>query len=202
MSVDKKTLVLATRNQGKLVEVKRMLKIHAPEISPISMTDLDIADIEEIGSSFEENALLKARTVTQLTGLATLADDSGLSIEALDGEPGVFSARYGGVHGDDAANNAKVLKMMEQIENRAASFVAVLALTRPDGQSLIARGELVGQIRRSPIGDQGFGYDPIFQPEGFSITTAQMSPEIKDSISHRGKALAQIAPRISPFLSL
>lgn len=179
-----------------------MLKIHAPEISLISMADLDIGDIEETGNSFEENALLKARTVTQISGLAALADDSGLAIDALNGEPGIFSARYSGVHGDDAANNAKVLRQMAGITKRSASFIAVLALTRPDGQSIISRGELLGQIIDSPRGNQGFGYDPIFQPTGFDITTAQMSPEMKDSISHRGKALAQIAPKISPFLSL
>ena len=198
----KKTLVLATRNKGKVLEVERMLKIHAPEISLISMADLDIGDIEETGNTFEENALLKASTVTKLSGLPALADDSGLAINSLSGEPGIYSARYSGVHGDDAANNAKVLKLMAGITKRSASFIAVLALTRPDGQSIISRGELLGQIINSPIGDQGFGYDPIFQPTGFNITTAQMSPEIKDSISHRGKALAQIAPKISPFLSL
>jgi XTP/dITP diphosphohydrolase len=202
MSKEKKTLVLATRNKGKVLEVERMLKIHAPEISLISMVDLDIGDIEETGNSFEENALLKASTVTKLSGLAALADDSGLAIDSLNGEPGIYSARYSGVHGDDAANNAKVLKQMAGITKRSASFIAVLALTRPDGQSIISRGELLGQIIDSPRGDQGFGYDPIFQPTGFDITTAQMSPEMKDSISHRGKALAQIAPKISPFLSL
>lgn len=202
MSKEKKTLVLATRNKGKVLEVERMLKIHAPEISLISMADLDIGDIDETGNSFEENALLKARTVTQISGLAVLADDSGLAIDSLNGEPGIYSARYSGVHGDDAANNAKVLKLMAGITKRSASFIAVLALTRPDGQSIISRGELLGQIIDSPRGDQGFGYDPIFQPTGFDITTAQMSPELKDSISHRGKALAQIAPKISPFLSL
>lgn len=202
MSKEKKTLVLATRNKGKVLEVERMLKIHAPEISLISMADLDIGDIDETGNSFEENALLKARTVTQISGLAALADDSGLAIDSLNGEPGIYSARYSGVHGDDAANNAKVLKLMAGITKRSASFIAVLALTRPDGQSIISRGELLGQIIDIPRGDQGFGYDPIFQPTGFDITTAQMSPEMKDSISHRGKALAQIAPKISPFLSL
>lgn len=202
MSKEKKTLVLATRNKGKVLEVERMLKNHAPEISLISMADLDIGDIDETGNSFEENALLKARTVTQISGLAALADDSGLAIDSLNGEPGIYSARYSGVHGDDAANNAKVLKLMAGITKRSASFIAVLALTRPDGQSIISRGELLGQIIDSPRGDQGFGYDPIFQPTGFDITTAQMSPEMKDSISHRGKALAQIAPKISPFLSL
>ncbi len=202
MLKEKKTLVLATRNKGKVLEVERMLKIHAPEISLISMVDLDIGDIEETGNTFEENALLKARTVTQISGLAALADDSGLAIDSLNGEPGIYSARYSGVHGDDAANNAKVLNLMAGISKRSASFIAVLALTRPDGQSIISRGELLGQIIDSPRGDQGFGYDPIFQPTGFDITTAQMSPEMKDSISHRGKALAQIAPKISPFLSL
>ncbi|MFM8694371.1 MAG: non-canonical purine NTP pyrophosphatase, partial [Actinomycetota bacterium] len=157
MSKEKKTLVLATRNKGKVVEVERMLKIHAPEISLISMADLDIGDIDETGNSFEENALLKASTVTKLSGLPALADDSGLAINSLSGEPGIYSARYSGVHGDDAANNAKVLKLMDGITERSASFIAVLALTRPDGQSIVSRGELLGQIINRAIGDQGFG---------------------------------------------
>jgi XTP/dITP diphosphohydrolase len=202
MTVVKETLVLATRNKGKVLEVERILKIHAPNISLISMAELDIGDIEETGDSFEENALLKSRTVSKLSGFPALADDSGLAIDALNGEPGIYSARYSGLHGDDAANNAKVLRLMEGIRQRSAAFIAVLALTRPDGQSIISRGELLGQIVNHPAGDQGFGYDPIFQPTGFNITTAQMSPELKDSISHRGRALAQIAPKISSFLSL
>ena len=201
MSKEKKTLVLATRNKGKVLEVERMLKIHAPEISLISMADLDIGDIDETGNSFEENALLKARTVTQISGLAALADDSGLAIDSLNGEPGIYSARYSGVHGDDAANNAKVLKLMAGITKRSASFIAVLALTRPDGQSIISRGELLGQIIDSPRGDQGFGYDPIFQPVGYQITMAELSADEKDRISHRGQAMRAIAPVIAELLS-
>lgn len=198
----KTTLVLATANSGKVAEVRRIMALHAPEISLLSMADLDIGDIEESGKSFEENALIKARTVTKLSGLPALADDSGLEIDALDGAPGIFSARYSGIHGDDLANNQKVLAQLEQVvdSDRGAAFIALLALTRPDGQSLIARGQWRGLIRRSGIGENGFGYDPIFQPEGFAITSAQLSPEMKDSISHRAIALKELAPKISPFL--
>lgn len=195
-------LVIATRNQGKIEEVQRLLNIHAPNVKLRSVSEFHLDDVEETGESFEENALLKAQTIAKATGLPALADDSGIAIDALNGAPGVYSARWSGVHGDDKANIAKVLNELESIadEHRGAQFVCVIALARPDGEKLLVRGEVQGKVLRNPVGEFGFGYDPIFQPVGFSISTAQMRPEEKDAISHRGKALREIAPKIQGFI--
>lgn len=195
-------LVLATRNKGKIAEVQRLISLHAPQITLRSVSEFNLDDVEETGTTFEENALLKAETIARQTGLTALADDSGIAIDALDGAPGVYSARWSGVHGDDAANVAKVLLELSDVpdEDRGAQFVCVIALAHPDGRSIIVRGEVEGVVRRDPIGNHGFGYDPIFQPDGYAITTAQMDPETKDAISHRGKALRSIAPKIAPFI--
>ena len=195
-------LVLATRNKGKIAEVQRLISLHAPQITLRSVSEFNLDDVEETGTTFEENALLKAETIARQTGLTALADDSGIAIDALDGAPGVYSARWSGVHGDDAANVAKVLLELSDVpdEDRGAQFVCVIALAHPDGSSIIVRGEVEGVVRRDPIGNHGFGYDPIFQPDGYAITTAQMDPETKDAISHRGKALREIASKIGPFI--
>lgn len=195
-------LVLATRNKGKIAEVQRLISLHAPQITLRSVSEFNLDDVEETGTTFEENALLKAETIARQTGLPALADDSGIAIDALDGAPGVYSARWSGVHGDDAANVAKVLLELSDVpdEHRGAQFVCVIALAHPDGRSIIVRGEVEGVVRRNPIGNHGFGYDPIFQPDGYAITTAQMDPETKDAISHRGKALREIASKIGPFI--
>ncbi len=195
-------LVLATRNKGKIAEVQRLISLHAPQITLRSVSEFNLDDVEETGTTFEENALLKAETIARQTGLTALADDSGIAIDALDGAPGVYSARWSGVHGDDAANVAKVLLELSDVpdEDRGAQFVCVIALAHPDGRSIVVRGEVEGVVRRDPIGNHGFGYDPIFQPDGYAITTAQMDPETKDAISHRGKALREIASKIGPFI--
>ena len=195
-------LVLATRNKGKIEEVQRLIAEHAPHIRLRSVSEFNVDDVEETGSTFEENALLKASTIARETGLPALADDSGIAIDALGGAPGVYSARWSGVNGDDSANIAKVLEELIDVPEteRGAQFVCVIALAMPDGRHLMVRGEVEGVVRTSPIGEFGFGYDPIFQPVGFQITTAQMDPETKDSISHRGKALREIAPQIAPFI--
>ena len=196
-------LVLATRNVGKILEVERLLQAHAPQIHVRSVSEFNLDDVEETGDTFEANALLKAETIARNTGLPALADDSGIAIDALGGAPGIYSARWAGVHGDDAANIAKVLEQLDSTPDadRGAQFVCVIALALPDGRSMTVRAEVEGQVRRVPMGDQGFGYDPIFQPDGFTITTAEMSPEQKDAISHRGKALREIAPKIAPFIN-
>lgn len=195
-------LVLATLNKGKIAEVQRLISLHAPQITLRSVSEFNLDDVEETGTTFEENALLKAETIARQTGLPALADDSGIAIDALDGAPGVYSARWSGVHGDDAANVAKVLLELSDVpdEDRGAQFVCVIALAHPDGRSIVVRGEVEGFVRRDPIGNHGFGYDPIFQPDGYAITTAQMDPETKDAISHRGKALREIASKIGPFI--
>ena len=195
-------LVLATRNKGKIEEVQRLISEHAPHIRLRSVAEFGVDDVEETGLTFEENALLKASTIARLTGLPALADDSGIAIDALGGAPGVYSARWSGVHGDDGANIAKVLEELADVpeSDRGAQFVCVIALAMPDGRHVTVRGEVEGRVRTAPVGEYGFGYDPIFQPAGFQITTAQMDPKTKDSISHRGKALREIAPKIAPFI--
>ena len=197
-------LVLSSRNKGKLVELQRMLATIAPHIKPVSVSDFpEISDVEETGATFEENALLKAETIAMKTGLAAIADDSGLCIDALNGAPGVLSARWSGEHGNDRANLEKVLKEIEDVQpdKRQGKFVSVVALALPDGRTEICRGEIHGVIRYSPVGDGGFGYDPIFQPDGYDVTMAQLSADEKDSISHRGRAMREIAPIIAQLLS-
>lgn len=195
------TLVIATRNKGKIAEINRILNLDG-SIEVKSVAEFDVADVEETGSSFEENALLKALTVARATGLPALSDDSGLSVDALGGAPGIFSARYSGVHGDDLANNEKLLKeLADGALERAARFVAVIAIAKPDGSNLMARGELPGSIAQSPRGENGFGYDPIFLPSGSTRTLGEYLPQEKDAISHRARALAEIAPRVAEFLN-
>ena len=191
-------LLLATRNQGKIVEFRRILDEAAP--GAIELVGLDqfpnLHDVDETGSTFQENALLKAREMSKATGLPAIADDSGLCVDALNGDPGIFSARWAGVHGDDAANLAKVLSQLEGVEDskRGAFFICVTALYLPGGQSHCEEGRFYGSILHQPVGTNGFGYDPIFAPQGMSISSAQMSAEEKDALSHRGKALRAIAP--------
>ena len=191
-------LLLATRNQGKIVEFRRILDEAAP--GAIELVGLDqfpnLHDVDETGSTFQENALLKAREMSEATGLPAIADDSGLCVDALNGDPGIFSARWAGVHGDDGANLAKVLSQLEGVEDskRGAFFICVTALYLPGGQSHCEEGRFYGSILHQPVGTNGFGYDPIFAPQGMSISSAQMSAEEKDALSHRGKALRAIAP--------
>ena len=197
------TLVLATRNQGKIAEMQRLLNSFPSKIQVRSSSEFNLNDVEETGSTFEENALLKAVTIARATGFPALADDSGLCVDVLDGAPGIFSARWAGTHGDDQANIEKLLGDLRKIpsDQRSAKFVCVIALALPNGESEVVRGELKGEIRFEPSGTNGFGYDPIFQPLGHQRTLAEMEPEEKDSISHRGFALREIAPRIAPFIS-
>jgi XTP/dITP diphosphohydrolase len=197
-------LVLATRNQGKIVELRRILDaISNGTIELVSVDQYpDIADVEETGSTFEENALLKAVAICKATGLPALADDSGLCVDALGGAPGIFSARYAGKHGDDIANLNKVLVELKSVEDskRSAHFTCVTALVMPDGRKVTKAGEFHGFIAHAPVGEHGFGYDPIFIPRGSSITSAQMSPHEKDLLSHRGISLRAIAPHVIELL--
>lgn len=197
-------LLLATRNQGKIIEFRRILDALAPgEIELVGLDEFpNLHDVDETGSTFEENALLKAREMSDATGIPAIADDSGLCIDALNGDPGIFSARWAGVHGDDAANIAKVLDQLKEVEDseRGAYFICVAALYLPGGATHCEEGRFHGKILRSPKGENGFGYDPIFQPEGLMISSAEMSAEEKDSMSHRGKALRAIAPHVMKAL--
>ena len=190
-------LVLATRNKGKIVELQRIIAEVMPEVELIgtdSFPNLD--DVEETEDSFIGNALLKAHAVAKATGLPAIADDSGLSVNALNGAPGIFSARYGGTHGDDLANLNKVLKNMDGVLDRSAAFHCAAAFAKPDGFELVVEEKLSGRLTTTPIGESGFGYDPIFIPDGFEITTAQMNPALKDQISHRGMAFRALVPKV------
>ncbi len=197
-------LVLATRNPGKIVEFRRILEdLHPRSIELVGLEDFPhLQDVEETGETFLENALLKARTIVAETGLPAIADDSGLCIDALEGAPGVRSARWSGVHGNDAANIEKVLGQLEHIKDaeRGAHFTCITAFVMPDGRESTVEGILWGSILRHPIGSFGFGYDPIFLPEESKLSLAQLDAQKKDAISHRGQSLRAIAPRVAKLL--
>ena len=198
-------LVLATHNAAKVVELRRIL---AGAGVPVTLSGLDefpgAPEVAETGLTFAENALLKARAIAAFTGLPAVSDDSGLCIEVLNGMPGIFSARWAGRHGDDQANLALVLAQISDIAepNRGAHFACAAALALPDGREGIAEGRLDGSLTFAPRGTGGFGYDPIFIPEGLSVTTAEMPPEGKDEISHRGRAFRALVPVITTELGL
>jgi XTP/dITP diphosphohydrolase len=158
--------------------------------------------VEETGATFEENALLKARYTASATGLPAISDDSGLCVDFLNGDPGIYSARWAGTHGNDQANLEKLLLELKDVgdDKRTAHFTCVAALAMPDGRSHVEEGLFHGHILHAAVGQEGFGYDPIFQPLGMSISSAQMSPQEKDAISHRGKALRLIAPHVIQML--
>ncbi len=202
-------LVLATRNAHKVVELRRILAVAGV---PVDLTGLDefpaAPDVAETGLTFAENALLKAGAIAQFTGLPSVADDSGLCVDVLNGMPGIFSARWSGRHGDDAANLALVLAQLSDITDphRSAHFACAAALALPDGRERIVEGRLDGTLTTSPRGTCGFGYDPIFlpnDPDGpAGLTTAEMSPEAKDAISHRGRAFRALVPVIAEELGV
>jgi XTP/dITP diphosphohydrolase len=197
-------LLLATRNQGKIVEFRRILDAIAPgEIELVGLDQFpDLHDVDETGTTFQENALLKAREMSEASGLPAIADDSGLCVDALNGDPGIFSARWAGEHGNDRANLEKVLDQLREVpdEKRTGYFICVAALYLPDGRTHCEEGRFLGTILHSPVGENGFGYDPIFQPVGLTISSAQMSSEEKDAMSHRGQALRAIAPHVMKAL--
>jgi len=202
-------LILATRNDGKLRELARILG------AQVRLAGLDsfpgVPDVPETGATFEENALLKARATAAHTGLPAVADDSGLCVDALGGMPGVLSARWAGGHGDDQANLDLVLAQVADVpdDRLGARFVCAAALVLPpDGpedrapREWVVTGTVAGRLTRVPRGSGGFGYDPIFLPDGFDVTTAEMTPEAKDAISHRGRAFRALAPFITGVLCL
>ena len=201
-------LVLATQNNGKIKEFERLLAEVASDIQVLGLRDFpDMPDIPETGESFIENSLLKARGISKFTNIPALADDSGLCIDYLNGDPGIYSARWSGVHGDDAANISKVLLQLEgvSLDDRSAHFRCEVALVFPDGHKHQGReftesGKLSGVITLSPRGTAGFGYDPIFQPDGAELTLGEFAHGEKDKISHRGIAMRAIAPRILELL--
>jgi XTP/dITP diphosphohydrolase len=201
-------IVLATQNSGKIAEFERLLADFVTDVQVLGLRDFpDMPDIAETGTSFIENSLLKARGICEFTNLPTLADDSGLCIDFLNGDPGIYSARWSGNHGDDSANIAKVLLQLDGVAmgDRSAHFICEVALVFPIGHKhqnleVIESGRLDGVITLSPRGTAGFGYDPIFQPAGEALTLGEFTHGKKDEISHRGIAMRAIAPRILDLL--
>ncbi|MFG1702962.1 RdgB/HAM1 family non-canonical purine NTP pyrophosphatase [Nonomuraea sp. M3C6] len=193
-------IVLATRNAGKIAELRRILAgfdIVGLEEFPA------IGEVAETGVTFEENALLKAHAVAQGSGLPAVADDSGLCVDVLNGMPGVFSARWSGRHGDDRANLALLLAQVSDVpaDKLTAYFACAAALALPSGECRVVEGVLQGRLVTTPRGANGFGYDPIFVPDGEDRTTAEMPAEEKDAISHRGRAFRALAPIVRGLLS-
>ncbi|MGA8116401.1 MAG: non-canonical purine NTP pyrophosphatase [Actinocatenispora sp.] len=199
-------LLLASRNDKKLVELRRILA-GTPAGARVRLVGLsDVPEYEEVpesGLTFAENALIKAREGAARTGLPTVADDSGLTVTALGGMPGVFSARWSGRHGDDEANLRLLLGQIGDVPDayRAGAFLCAAALVWPDGREQVVEGTMPGRIIREPRGAGGFGYDPIFVPDGFDVTTAELDPAEKDSISHRGQAFRALADLIAADLA-
>jgi XTP/dITP diphosphohydrolase len=197
-------LILGTRNRKKLAELRRILEVSRVDVSVTDLSEYpDMPEVAETGATFTENALLKARAVAAYTGSPAVAEDSGLCVDALNGMPGVLSARWAGRHGDDQANLRLVLAQLAGVPagRRAAHFASVAALVLPSGPERVTEGTVSGRITDAPRGTNGFGYDPIFVPDSAELTTAEMSEEAKDAISHRGGALRALAPVIAELLA-
>jgi XTP/dITP diphosphohydrolase len=192
-------LVLASGNAGKVVELEQLLAGSGVQLVP--QTALGVNDAEETGLTFVENALIKARHAARITGMAALADDSGICVDVLGGAPGLYAARYAGKHGDNAANNAKLLHELAGVptEKRTAYFIAVLVVLRhaDDPAPLIAEGRWHGRILEAPRGTGGFGYDPLFLPAGHDLGAAELEPALKNRLSHRGQALEVLKARFA-----
>jgi XTP/dITP diphosphohydrolase len=196
-------LLLATRNAGKLAELQRLLQTAVPGVEVVGLRDVEeYPEAPETGATFAENALLKAREAVRYTGLPAVADDSGLTVDALNGMPGVLSARWSGRHGDDDANTALLLGQIADVpeERRGAAFVCAAALVTPDGTERVLERQWRGSVVREKRGTNGFGYDPVFVPEGLQLTSAELTPEEKDARSHRGQAFAALVPVLAEVL--
>ncbi|MCI2423523.1 RdgB/HAM1 family non-canonical purine NTP pyrophosphatase [Saccharopolyspora sp. K220] len=193
-------VLLATRNQKKLVELRRILAAEGVTgLQVVGLADVPpFPEAPETGATFEENAVAKAADAAQATGLPAVADDSGIAVDALNGMPGVLSARWSGKHGDDQANLDLLLGQLADVpdDRRGAAFVSASALVLPNGKQVVVRGEWRGKVIREERGTNGFGYDPIFVPEGETRTSAELTPEEKDADSHRGRALRLLLPAL------
>ncbi|KAF5043704.1 dITP/XTP pyrophosphatase [anaerobic digester metagenome] len=189
------TIVLATGNAGKIRELSAMLKELQPDMTVLGLKDFpDIGDIPETGETFEDNARIKALAVARATGLVAVADDSGLAVDALNGAPGVYSARYSGEDATDEKNVAKLLDALKDVPDpwRGCHFACVMLAVTPEGRELVGRGEWQGRVTHAPAGDKGFGYDPVFFDEELGLTAAQMDAPVKNARSHRGLALRDL----------
>ena len=191
-------IFLATGNKYKIKEIEKIFKMDNVEI--LSINDgIEIPEVEEDGTTFEENSKKKALEIAKFTNMITIADDSGLCVDALDGAPGVYSARYAGEHGNDLDNNKKLVRELQGIENRKARFVCVITLAKPTGETYSFRGEVEGDIIDVPQGTEGFGYDPHFFMKEYGKTLAEI-PEIKNKISHRARALEKLKENLDEIL--
>ena len=191
-------IFLATGNKHKIKEIEKIFKMDNVEI--LSINDgIEIPEVEEDGTTFEENSKKKALEIAKFTNMITIADDSGLCVDALDGAPGVYSARYAGEHGNDLDNNKKLVRELQGIENRKARFVCVITLAKPTGETYSFRGEVEGDIIDVPQGTEGFGYDPHFFMKEYGKTLAEI-PEIKNKISHRARALEKLKENLDEIV--
>lgn len=196
-------LVLATRNAGKLAELQRLLTTAVPGVEVLGLRDVpEYPEAPETGATFADNALLKAREAVRYTGLPAVADDSGITVDALNGMPGILSARWSGRHGDDPANTALLLGQLADVpdERRGAGFVCAAAVVLPDGTERVLEATWRGSVLREPRGSNGFGYDPVFLPEGLDRTSAELEPAEKDAVSHRGQAFAALVPVLAQLI--
>ena len=184
-------LIIASNNAHKLTEMKAILSPFFDDVQSMREAGIEHETVED-GTTFMENAVKKARELAEISGHAAIADDSGICVDALDGAPGIYSARFSGVHGDDKANNRLLLQKLQGVENRAAHYTCAIALCWPDGKMLTAEDYFYGEIGQEEKGTNGFGYDPLFFLPEYGCTSAQLSPEEKNRISHRGKALRKL----------
>jgi XTP/dITP diphosphohydrolase len=203
MTAPMQRLVLATRNAHKVVELRAILTAAGLDMELVGADAYpEVPDVKETGVTFAQNALLKAHALARATGLPAVADDSGLCVDVLGGAPGIFSARWAGRHGDDEANLRLLLAQLGDIDDahRAAHFACAAALALPDGTERVAEGRLPGTLRHAPSGTGGFGYDPILQPHGDTRTCAELTPDEKNAISHRGQAFRHLTPLIAQLM--
>lgn len=194
-----KTVIAASKNKHKIDEISKITEKYGIRVISRDEAGIEDFEIEEDGKTFEENSFKKAKAIFDITGKTTIADDSGLSVDYLGGAPGVYSARFAGEGASDDKNNEKLLKALEGVAygERSAKFICVITLILESGESIVARGECKGHIIEHEVGECGFGYDPVFIPEGYSLTYAQMSEQEKNSISHRANALKALEEELS-----
>ena len=192
-------LIIASNNAHKLEEIRAILGGRFEEILSLREAGIDHETVED-GATFAENAAKKAREITEISGCCALADDSGLCVDALDGAPGIYSARFSGVHGDDAANIRLLLEKLRGVTERSAHFCCAMALSRPDGSLVEAEGRFYGQIAETPAGEGGFGYDPVFYLPEYDMTVAQLGTDVKNQISHRHAALMALLEKLEEEL--